>query len=99
MEDNSYNYNYGSDNTPNYEYQEDTSVMGVGDWLLTILAFMIPCAGIILYFVWAFGKNGNANRKNFCRAYLICWVIEFVLAMILCVVVASTLAVGGTYYY
>ncbi|MGO5052251.1 hypothetical protein ACTQ6A_06980 [Lachnospiraceae bacterium LCP25S3_G4] len=66
------NYAYNTGYNPNYNNQEpDESVMTMGDWVLTILALMIPCAGIILYFVWAFGKHGNVNRKNYCRAYLI----------------------------
>ena len=92
-------YNYESGNTQNYANQEDTSVMSMGDWLITILAFLIPCAGIILYFVWAFGKNGNANRRNYCRAYLICWAIEAVLATILVVVLVGAVASSGYYYY
>lgn len=92
MEQN-YQYSYGSgnyqsngdDNQNNYnQYQQpDKSVMSMGDWLITLLALLIPCAGIILYFVWAFGKNENENRKNYCRAYLIYWAITTVLGIIL----------------
>lgn len=50
---------------------DDTSPMSMGDWLLIILASFLPCAGVILYFVWAFGSHGNVNRRNYCRAMLI----------------------------
>lgn len=76
-----YQQNYG--NNPNSPYGGmDTSPMTMGDWLLTLLACLIPCAGIILSLIWAFGKNGNVNRRNFCRAQLIITGVIFVLYII-----------------
>lgn len=65
------NFDYNSGNQANQQQVMDTSPLSMGDWILTILASYIPCAGIILYFFWAFNKNGNVNRRNFCRAQLI----------------------------
>lgn len=68
------NFNYNYNNGGNMSAPQptmDTSPMSMGDWVLTILASFIPCAGIILYFVWAFSKTGNVNRRNYCRANLI----------------------------
>ena len=56
---------------PAYTPGGDTSVMSTKDFLLTLLVLLIPCVNIILYMVWAFGSEGNVNRKNFCRAYLL----------------------------
>lgn len=86
-----YSYSsYGQNGNAGYPQQPyggmDTSPMSMGDWVLTILAQMIPCAGIILYFIWAFGKNGNVNRRNFCRAFLIIEAVMIVLAIMLTVV-------------
>ena len=64
--------------------------MSMGDWLLTILAAMIPCAGLVLYIMWAFGSTGNVNRRNFCRAQLIIMAVVFVLYMIIAVVFGMT---------
>ncbi len=76
-----YQQNYG--NNPNSPYGGmDTSPMTMGDWLLTLLACLIPCAGIILSLIWAFGKNGNVNRRNFCRAQLIITGVIFALYII-----------------
>lgn len=106
-----YQYSYGSgdyqpngyDNQNNYnQYQQpDKSVMSMGDWLITLLALLIPCAGIILYFVWAFGKNENENRKNYCRAYLIYWAITTVLGIILFIFFGSMIfgMIGSSGYY
>lgn len=81
-------YNTGNNlgyNQNNYENM-DTNPMTMGEWLLTILAAMIPCAGIILYLVWAFSKTGNVNRRNFCRAQLIVMAFVFVLYIVMFVV-------------
>ena len=40
---------YDNQNGSNQYNQPDKSVMSMGDWLITLLALLIPCAGIILY--------------------------------------------------
>lgn len=82
------NGNYHVDN----QFNMDQSPMTLGDWVLTILAWMIPCVGLVLYLVWAFGKNGNVNRRNFCRAWLIIYVVVFVLSIILFVILGVSVA-------
>lgn len=83
--------NYG--NNPNSPYYGmDTSPLTMGDWLLTLLATMIPCAGIILMFVWAFSKTGNVNRRNFCRAQLIIGGVVVVLYLIVALIWGVSLA-------
>lgn len=86
------NYNIGNNMGYNQNHYQDmdTSPMSMGDWLLTILAAMIPCAGLVLYIVWAFGSTGNVNRRNFCRAQLIIMAVVFVLYMIIAVVFGMT---------
>ncbi len=94
---NGYDYQNGS----NQYNQPDKSVMSMGDWLITLLALLIPCAGIILYFVWAFGKNENENRKNYCRAYLIYWAITTVLSIIVFIFFGAMIfnMINGSGYY
>lgn len=83
----SYNVNGSTGYNHNYDTDMDQSPMSMGDWLLTILIMtFIPCVGIVLYFVWAFGKNGNINRRNYCRAYLIIMGIGIVLAIIFLII-------------
>lgn len=94
-----YDYNVGSNAEYHQTYDHmDTSPMSMGDWLLTLLAMMIPCAGIVLYFVWAFGKNGNINRRNFCRAQLIISGVVLVLYMIL-ILIFGIAAIGSAGLY
>ena len=73
------NFDYNPGNQMNQQRVMDTSPLSMGDWIMTILASFIPCAGIILYFFWAFNKNGNVNRRNYCRAQLIIMGAIFVI--------------------
>ena len=74
-----------SQNQGNYyqnQHDPNKDVMGIGEWLITLIVLAIPCVNIIMYFVWAFG-NGNENRKNFCRAGLIMMAVGIVLTILL----------------
>ena len=79
------NFNgYGSSNgQPQQNNDEHTRPLSMGEWVVVLLVPMIPCVGIILYFVWAFSSKTNVNRRNFCRANI---VIFAVLAVIYFVV-------------
>ena len=74
-----------SQNQGNYyqnQHDPNKDVMGMGEWLITLIVLAIPCVNSIMYFVWAFG-NGNENRKNFCRAGLIMMAVGIVLTILL----------------
>jgi competence CoiA-like predicted nuclease len=57
--------------------------VSIGQWMLTMLIMMIPIANIIMMFVWAFGSDVPASKKNFFRAQLIWAVIWIVLLIVL----------------
>ena len=79
-----YSYSYTQINEP------DNSPLSIGDWVLTLLALLLPCCiGEVLYIVWAFSKNGNVNRRNFCRAALI------IMGVIVCIYLVALLVFGG----
>ena len=93
---NGYNNNYNSQS--NYQMppkQMDLSPLSTGEWLLTLIVGIIPCAGLILYIIWAFGNSANLNRRNYCRASLIFQVISYVLVIFFVLIVV----VGGISYY
>ena len=77
----------------------DTSPLSMGEWLLTLLAALIPCAGLILYCIWAFGKTGNIHRRNFCRASLILQAISIVLSIVFVIFIAVAGVSSYSYYY
>lgn len=47
------------------------------------LLFCIPCVGIIMLFVFAFGGGANVNLRNFARSYFCMLIIGIVLAVII----------------
>lgn len=93
-ENNNYNNRYGESNaqqnySQNYNQNygapymtPEEAPMTMGEWLVTLIVGMIPCIGIIMLFVWAFGSTGNVNRRNYCRAQLIIVAVGMVLAML-----------------
>ncbi|MGN0405922.1 MAG: hypothetical protein ACI4F1_11910 [Bariatricus sp.] len=74
------NYNQNYNFHPGHQTNE--APLSMGEWLLTLLIGAVPCFGIIIYCIWAFEKNGNVNRRNYCRAYLIMTLIAFAIVMI-----------------
>ena len=71
---------YNINNTP--EIQNDNApVMTTGQWVLTMIVFMIPLVNIIMLFVWAFVR-GNPNRANFCKALLLIYLIGSLIGLI-----------------
>jgi len=64
---------------------EDTRPMTIGDWMITLLVLAIPIVNLIMYLVWAFGSGGNVNRKTFCQASLIWFLIIVSISILLAV--------------
>lgn len=92
-------YNNGYQQPYNYqpEPQRDEEI-GLGEWLLKLLIFSIPCVNIIMLFVWAFDKSERKSLSNFCKAKLIFTAIEFVLVIIIYVVFfAAMMSAVGQY--
>ena len=100
---NNYSANYNSGYNNNYQNIQadgmDTSPLSMGEWLLTLLVALIPCAGLILYCIWAFGKTGNIHRRNFCRASLILQAISIVLSIVFVIFIAVAGVSSYSYYY
>lgn len=58
--------------------------MTVGEWMLTTFLMMIPCVGLIMMFIWAFGdtKNTKPTKSNYAKAMLIWYAISIVISII-----------------
>ena len=82
-------------NNDNQNLEEPVSL---GEWLVSLLLLMIPCANIVLMFVWAFGK-GKESKRNFFKAYLIYYAITIVLVLILWVVMFAIIGSAVGMYY
>ncbi len=53
----------------------DEKPMSVAEWLITIIVLAIPLVNVVLYLYWAFSSPVNLNRRNYCRASLVIFVI------------------------
>ena len=73
---------------------QDSSVMTVQDWVITILIVSLPIIGLIMLFVWAFGSGTNQNKVNFAKASLIWAAIGFGLAILFMMVFGAAF-LGG----
>jgi hypothetical protein len=52
------------------ELIKNNKSMTVKDWIVMMFLLSIPIVNIVLLFVWAFGENTNATRKNFSQGFL-----------------------------
>ncbi len=59
----------------------DREPITVGGYLIMFLVMCIPVVNLVVLLLWAFGKNGNVNRRNFSRAALIYIAIGIVLSI------------------
>ena len=57
----------------------NTSLITVGDWLVTFLIICIPIVGTVMMFVWAFGNTSQENKKTWAQAGLIFSLIIMVI--------------------
>lgn len=67
---------------PIMEPQTDETVRISEYLVILLLCTFIPCAGIIMLFIYAFGQDVKESKKNFCRAYLIVSAINLALVLI-----------------
>lgn len=87
------NYNQPSYSGPGYMPPEMEEPVGVGEWtgLLAIASF-VPCIGLILMLVWAFGGADKKSKSNFCKAYLIIALIRLALYVLLFIIWGASIA-------
>lgn len=67
---------------------ENNRTLGVGEWMITLLVFLLPIVNIIMMAVWAFSSKGNVHRKNFARACLL-WLIILLIGYAVAMTVAG----------
>ena len=91
-------YDYSQQYSQNRNEQLDNAPMDLKDWILTLIVLLIPCVGIVMYFVWAFGNNGNINRRNFCRAQLIIFAALLGIYLVFFVLFGAVAFTGAALY-
>lgn len=65
--------------------------MTVKEWIITFLLLLIPCANIILVFIWAFGNGEKKSKSNFFKAYLIMALIVIALYVIIMLIFGASI--------
>ena len=73
------------------QYQITETPNSVGDWVLTIFLTCIPCVGLILLFVWAFGSGTNQSKSNWAKAQLIWVAIGIVISIIIYAIMGAAI--------
>ena len=66
--------------------------MSFGEWMLTTLIMCIPCVGLIMMFVWAFGSGTKKSKSNYFKAMLVWALISIVLTVVIMVIFGVSLA-------
>ena len=74
---NNYNGNY------QVPYQQNSPLdleepVKMSEWLISLLITFIPCIGLIMTFVWAFGSTEKKSKSNFFKAWLVCELIGLI---------------------
>ncbi|MDD2414069.1 MAG: zinc ribbon domain-containing protein [Eubacteriaceae bacterium] len=74
---------------PKHEDSDIGPVIGLGEWVLTLLLLALPIVNIVMLIIWSATKETNPSKKNFARAQLIWYGIWIVLSIIIVGVVVS----------
>lgn len=60
--------------------QKKVGDMTLGDWMITMLITAIPFVGIVMIFIWAFGKPDV--KRTYAQATLIWMAIAFLIGIV-----------------
>lgn len=71
---------------PSAAPDENTAPMSTGSFLLNLFLFSIPFIGFVLQLVYAFSQ-GNINRRNLARAYLLFQIIAVALSIFIVILI------------
>lgn len=55
-------------------------VLTMGQYLLMLIILAIPVVNVIACIIWIVGKDGNPNRRNFAKAWMVLTVVGTILS-------------------
>ena len=64
-------------------FDEKTDVLTMWEYLLILILMAIPVVNVIACIFWIVGKNGNPNRRNFAKAWMLLAVVGTLLGGVL----------------
>jgi len=73
---------------------QNSQVMKVSDWFLTLFIAAIPLVGLIMLFVWAFGSSSNSAKTNWAKALLLWYAVLLLLYLFIFLVFGATFLSG-----
>ncbi len=63
--------------------EKKSDILSMGDYLLILILMAIPVVNFIVCLFWILGKNGNPNRRNFAKAWMVLAVVGTIISGIL----------------
>ena len=78
------------DNTSSYNVQQ-SNVVTVGNWMITLFIMIIPLINIIMLFVWAFSGGPKISKANWAKASLLWLLIMIVINIIIFAIFGNAL--------
>lgn len=55
-------------------------VVGVGEWLLTVIILLIPVVNLVALIIWLVSKKTKQSKKNYLKVQIIFWIIALLLS-------------------
>ncbi len=74
---------------------ENQRPLSYKEWALYIFLTSLPLVGFILLLVWAFTNEGNVNRREFARGYLLLFVIALIIVLLFLFLFGGMAILGG----
>ena len=65
------------------QFEEKADVLTMWEYLLILILMAIPVVNVIACIFWIVGKNGNPNRRNFAKAWMVLAVVGTLLGAVL----------------
>lgn len=76
----------------------NTGIVGIGEWLVTLILTAIPIVGIVMLFVWAFGSDTKPSKANWAKATLVFVAIAVVFYILVIVVIIGGMSALSTQF-
>ena len=62
--------------------EELAPVMSVVSYVILFILSAIPIVGLILILIYALDSTGNKNRRNYCRAIIVMWILSILVVFL-----------------
>ncbi len=80
-----------NDQNTNQNYEP----MTVGQWMLTTFLAQLPIAGVVMLFIWAFGKGHHPSKVTWAKAMLLWGAIMLGLGILAGLIILIIALSGG----